>query len=151
MSPSAVSGVGTRWSPATFPASSTVTASILVPPTSTPTVRPTAASEAQQGADTPEHVEVGVVAADLEVTGLVQRLLHRLLDHIGGLLHALRAHRTPGSASGEEATRRAPPPERLEAVGHEKGVHPALDECLQNLVEADGGAVAHARRRPQAI
>ena len=37
------------------------------------------ASEAQQGADTAEHVEVGIVAAHLEVHGLVQRLLHSFL------------------------------------------------------------------------
>ena len=73
-------------------------------------------SETQDGADTSEHVEVGVVMADLEADGLVERLLHGLLHDVVGLLHALGAHGTRRPARGKKVARRAAPPGRLEAV-----------------------------------
>src|SRR5690606_368387 len=74
-------------------------------------------SIAEQGADAPQHVEVGVADADLDLGRLGERLLDRVLDHVLDLDHLLAAVGAATTDGGQPAAALAPPPGGAVAVG----------------------------------
>src|SRR4051812_26248702 len=105
-----VAGVSTRCSSSTAPDASATTPRTLVPPTSSPmAVTSGSLSVPEDGSDAPEHIEVGVAHADLDLARRGEGVLDGFLHAVVNRLHLGLADRAHAPDLADVGARPAPP------------------------------------------